>query len=306
MEKQITRFPHVAEKIFDFLDIRSLAKSREVCKLWKIFIESSKFFWVKFINEFLKPNKQSEEIRRQWKRVLFMANIRQIIGIAVQLQKSMCICLSDLRLSPRKLVPENYSPLPVLAILKDSVNIYKDLCKKISNDKINPLTNYFTTNHHETCLHTAVHFNNVELFRFIIENVKEKNPAVKVYNWEDSKQTPLHLAAKNGNLEICKIIIANVGDLSCLDEKFCGKTPFEVARERNHLDICFYFNEIRNQSSLDIGWIFQKNVGIYFLKESESTAVTTKAVTTTAVTTRPTETSSFWSKKSYLGADFGT
>ena len=284
MEKQITRFPHVAEKIFDFLDIRSLAKSREVCKLWKIFIESSKFFWVKFINEFLKPNKQSEEIRRQWKRVLFMANIRQIIGIAVQLQKSMCICLSDLRLSPRKLVPENYSPLPVLAILKDSVNIYKDLCKKISNDKINPLTNYFTTNH-ETCLHTAVHFNNVELFRFIIENVKEKNPAVKVYNWEDSKQTPLHLAAKKGNLEICKIIIANVGDLSCLDEKYCGKTPFEAARDRRHLHICFYFNEVRNQSTFDVGWRFYKNLGTYFPEESESRAIT-------ATTT---ETTSFWS-----------
>ena len=93
MEKQVTRFPHVAVKIFDFLDIGSLAKSREVCKLWKIFIQSSKFFWVKFINEFLKHSKQSEEIQRQWKRVLFMANIKQIIGIAVQVQSSFCSCL---------------------------------------------------------------------------------------------------------------------------------------------------------------------------------------------------------------------
>ena len=299
METQITRFPHVAVKIFDFLDIRSLAKSREVCKLWKIFIESSKFFWVKFINEFLKHSKQSEEIQRQWKRVLFMANIRQIIGIAVQLQTSMCTCLNDVRLSSGKLVPEDFSPLPVLARLKDSVNIYKDLCKKISKDKINPLTNYFFSN--VTCLHTAVLCNNVELFRFIIENVEEKNPAVKIYNHEDSEKTPLHLAAAKGNLEICKIIIANVGDLSCLDEKFCGETPFEAARERNHLDICFYFNEIRNQSSLDIGWIFRKNVGIYFPYESESTAVSTKAitakaVTTTTVTTKADETTSFWSK----------
>ena len=203
------------------------------------------------------------------------------------------------------MVPEDYSPLPVLARLKDSVNLYKDLCKTIPNDKINPMTKYFNIN--ETCLHAAAYYNNVDLFGFIIEKVKEKNPIVNIFTWSKGyEQTPLHLAAAEGNLEICKIIIANVGDLSCLDEKFCGKTPFEVARERNHLDICFYFNEIRNQSSLDIGWIFQKNVGIYFLKESESTAVTTKAVTTTAVTTRPTETSSLWSKKSYLGADFGT
>ena len=285
MEEQVTRFPHVAEQIFDFLDIGSLAKSREVCKLWKIFIQSSKFFWVKFINEFLKHSKQSEEIQRQWKRVLFMANIKQIIGIAVQLQSSFCSSLRGL------LVPEDYSPLPVLARLKDSVNLYKDLCKTIPNDKINPMTKYFNIN--ETCLHAAAYYNNVDLFGFIIEKVKEKNPIVNIFTWSKGyEQTPLHLAAAEGNLEICKIIIANVGDLSCLDEKYWGKTPFETARERNRLNICFYFNEVRNQSSLDdIGWIFHEKVGIYFQEKSESTAVSKKAVTTTT-----TATTSFWSK----------
>ena len=290
MEKQITRFPHVAVKIFDFLDIRSLAKSREVCKLWKIFIQRSKFFWVKFINEFLKHSKQSEEIQRQWKRVLFMANIKQIIGIAAQVQSSFCSSLRGL------LVPEDYSPLPVLARLKDSVNLYKDLCKTIPNDKINPMTKYFNIN--ETCLHAAAYYNNVDLFGFIIEKVKEKNPIVNIFTWSKGyEQTPLHLAAAEGNLEICKIIIANVGDLSCLDEKYWGKTPFETARERNRLNICFYFDEVRNQSSLDdIGWIFHKDVGKYFQEKSESTAVSTKAVTTTAVNTTATKTTSFWSK----------
>ena len=290
MEKQITRFPHVAVKIFDFLDIRSLAKSREVCKLWKIFIQRSKFFWVKFINDFLKHSKQSEEIQRQWKRVLFMANIKQIIGIAAQVQSSFCSSLRGL------LVPEDYSPLPVLARLKDSVNLYKDLCKTIPNDKINPMTKYFTIN--ETCLHAAAYYNNVDLFGFIIEKVKEKNPIVNIFTWSKGyEQTPLHLAAAEGNLEICKIIIANVGDLSCLDEKYWGKTPFETARERNRLNICFYFDEVRNQSSLDdIGWIFHKDVGKYFQEKSESTAVSTKAVTTTAVNTTATKTTSFWSK----------
>ena len=290
MEKQVTRFPHVAVKIFDFLDIGSLAKSREVCKLWKIFIQRSKFFWVKFINEFLKHSKQSEEIQRQWKRVLFMANIKQIISIAAQVQSSFCSSLRGL------LVPEDYSPLPVLARLKDSVNLYKDLCKTIPYDKINPTTKYFNIN--ETCLHAAAYYNNVDLFGFIIEKVKEKNPIVNIFTWSKGyEQTPLHLAAAEGNLEICKIIIANVGDLSCLDEKYWGKTPFETARERNRLNICFYFDEVRNQSSLDdIGWIFHKDVGKYFQEKSESTAVSTKAVTTTAVNTTATKTTSFWSK----------
>ena len=214
----------------------------------------------------------------QWKRVLFMANIKQIIGIAVQLQTSFCSCLSDFRLSPPRLVPEDFSHLPILARLKDSVNLYKDLCKKIPNDKINPMTKYPNVN--ETCLHVAAKFNNVDLFGFIIEKVKEKNLIVNLFTpqQKDYDHTPLHLAASAGNLEICKIIIANVGDLSCLDEKYCGKTPFEAARDRRHLHICFYFNEVRNQSTLDIGWIFHEYVGIYFQEKSESTAVSTKAV----------------------------
>ena len=148
------------------------------------------------------------------------------------------------------------------------------------------MTKYFNIN--ETCLHAAAYYNNVDLFGFIIEKVKEKNPIVNIFTWSKGyEQTPLHLAAEKGNLEICKIIIANVDDLSCLDEKYCGKTPFEAARDRRHLNICFYFNEVRNQSSLDdIGWIFHEKVGIYFQEKSESTEVTTTA----------TETTSFWSK----------
>ena len=149
------------------------------------------------------------------------------------------------------------------------------------------MTKYFNIN--ETCLHAAAYYNNVDLFGFIIEKVKEKNPSVNSFTppRKDYEETPLHLAAAEGNLEICKIIIANVGDLSCLDETYCGKTPFETARDRRHLNICFYFNEVRNQSSLDdIGWIFHEKVGIYFQEKSESTEVTTTA----------TETTSFWSK----------
>ena len=272
MEKQVTRFPHVAVKIFDFLDFRSLAKSRQVCNLWKRFIESSKFFWMKFIKGLLKQSKQSEENQRQWKRVMFMANIKQIIRIAVSLQHKMCTFLKE------RLIPEDFSPLHVLA-KTDSVNLYKDLCKTISNDKINPFENDILG---YSCLHLAARNNNVDLFSFIIENVKEKNPRAKDKKFDI---TPLHMAAGTGNLEICKIIIGNVFDLSCLDETYRGKTPFDSARSTNHLEICFYFNEVRNQSTFDVGWRFYKNIGTYFPEESESRAVT-------ATTTEKT---SFWS-----------
>ena len=83
------------------------------------------------------------------------------------------------------------------------------------------------------------------------------------------------MTASSGNIEICKIILAEVGDLSCLDEKCAGLTPSDFARESNHLDICFYFNEVRNQPTLDIGWTFNKNIELYFPEETESKTVLT-------------------------------
>ena len=279
MEEQVTRFPHVAVKIFDFLDFRSLAKSRQVCNLWKRFIESSKFFWVKFIKGLLKQSKQNEEMQRQWNRVMFMASIKQIIRIAVSLEYTMCI--------KEKFITEDFSPLHVLAET-DSVNLYKDLCKTIPNDKINPFDKNDVLG--DSCLHIAARKNNVDLFSFIIKNVKEKNPRAKHKEFDI---TPLHLAAFTGKLEICKIIIENVVDLSCLDEKYRGQTPFEYARSHNQLEICYYFNEVRNQSTFDIGWRFHKNIGTCFPEMSESRAIT--ATTTATSTATSTDTTSFWS-----------
>ena len=101
------------------------------------------------------------------------------------------------------------------------------------------------------------------------------------------------MAAYTGKLEICKIIIENVVDLSCLDEKYRGQTPFEYARSHNQLEICYYFNEVRNQSTFDIGWRFHKNIGTCFPEMSESRAIT--ATTTATSTATTTETTSFWS-----------
>ena len=279
MEKQVTRFPHVAVKIFDYLDIRSLAWSRGVCKLWKRFIESSKFSWLKFIKGILKQLKQTEETQVQWKRVLFMADIKQIIDIADTVQRSV------IRSYDIKQALEDFSPLLVLAKVDNSLNLCKDLCRTIPNDKINLITNQKNSVGY-TCLHIAAcSMNNVDIFSFLIEKAKDKNPKALGENY--ASVTPLHLAAWCGHLEICKIIIANVGDLSCLDDKWRDQTPSDAARANGYLDICFYFNEVRNQSTLDIGWKFRKNIGLYFPKESKST-------TTTITTSEPQHSSWFF------------
>ena len=85
MEEQIRRFPCIAEKIFGYLDVRSLVKCREVCKLWKIFIQNSKFSWVRMIKEIISKLEQPAHIHDQWNRLLLISNIKQVKLIAYHL-----------------------------------------------------------------------------------------------------------------------------------------------------------------------------------------------------------------------------
>ena len=50
MRDLILRFPHVAEQIFQQLDNENLAKSREVEKLWKKFIDERNYPWLRIVN----------------------------------------------------------------------------------------------------------------------------------------------------------------------------------------------------------------------------------------------------------------
>ena len=43
MEEAFLRFPHLSETIFDLLDNKSLAASKEVSKSWYFYLDSQKF-----------------------------------------------------------------------------------------------------------------------------------------------------------------------------------------------------------------------------------------------------------------------
>ena len=50
MEDFIFRFPHIAEKIFEQLDNKSLANCREVTKSWQNFIDGINLIWIRIVN----------------------------------------------------------------------------------------------------------------------------------------------------------------------------------------------------------------------------------------------------------------
>ena len=50
MEEFIFRFPHIAEKIFEQLDNKSLTNCREVTKSWQNFINEINLIWIRIVN----------------------------------------------------------------------------------------------------------------------------------------------------------------------------------------------------------------------------------------------------------------
>ena len=66
-------------------------------------------------------------------------------------------------------------------------------------------------------------FSYFEIFKFIIDNIVDKNP-------EDIwGNTPLHFAARQGHFKICKYILQNVVDKD--PENKYGETPFQCVSE---------------------------------------------------------------------------
>ena len=106
------------------------------------------------------------------------------------------------------------------------LNVFKVVGHNIN---INPGDAYGSTP-----LHYAAQENQLEICRFIIGKVDNKNPAANnngLTHFNDGK-TPLHLAAKYGCFEICKLIIANVSTKHPLNNN--GQTPRDLVDKYNH------------------------------------------------------------------------
>ena len=52
MEQVLLRFPHLGQNIFNALTNEDLAQSREICQMWKFFIDFEKFFAIRKIQTF--------------------------------------------------------------------------------------------------------------------------------------------------------------------------------------------------------------------------------------------------------------
>ena len=118
IEEQMKIYPFVTEQIFGYLDIRCLVKCREISKSWKLFIEKSRFSWVKMIKTIVQQLQPSVEIQSQWNRFLIIANNKMIRTVFRMLNWRGLEGMN-----------RDFSPLFLLSKMEDSLELYKDICK---------------------------------------------------------------------------------------------------------------------------------------------------------------------------------
>ena len=57
-----------------------------------------------------------------------------------------------------------------------------------------------------TPLHSSAYTGNLEVCRFIVENISDKNPG------DSHGCTPFHYAASKGKLDVCQLFLENLND----------------------------------------------------------------------------------------------
>jgi len=186
MDEVILRFPHLAEKIFDELNDKSLFKCAKVSDFWQSFIEEQKSTWIRKIQKY---QGDLTEFSEDWNKVLDKIPLR----VLKELTKAVhgYLATNSLRLMVwLQMTGNQWSPSHIAAY-NGCVELYQYVSEK-SGYKNHP-----SKENGLTPLHTAARKGHLEICKYIISNVRIKNPA------DNFGFTPLHDAAIKGHSEVC-------------------------------------------------------------------------------------------------------
>ena len=213
MDKIISRFPGLAEKIFDSLDDESLVNSRRVSRSWSEFTEDEMFFLGRIIKKLIGGY---EDFKETWKLVMKKADKEMMneLTLAVKyfLSKHPGNCLDE---------------YPVPHITGDENCVHR------------------STSESPAPHHVAAEAGQMSLCEFMMKITKDKNPGMK--GWVMKGWTPLHSAAGGGHLLICSMIMDEIQDKNPGNED--GYTPLHAAARGGHLET---FKMIMNKAGTDI------------------------------------------------------
>ena len=217
-----SRFPDVAESIFDKLNNDSLVNCKEVSTEWNSFLDDPKFLLMRKIVKILKSKNQLDLIPKIAKIITKISTdtFKELEMAVTEFYADESIAKLSSGYSSK--YGKGLTLIHILAgtgnteLLKTLLEKNEDLMCKDLNDHV-PLHYCAKNGHLEAC-------------QYIIgkmENIDDKNPK--------GITTPLHLAATEGHLAICLAILNQLEDTHPLN--IFGETPLHSAAKGGHLQI---------------------------------------------------------------------
>ena len=247
MNNLLKKMPNLGLKVFRELNNQSLLECQKVNKLWKTFIESQKFYWIRIIQtcDKYKQEVYSFSSKNFLNKILQKSNYLAVKQMAIEaqngnLEQSIAIFFTKAYFIPSK---KYFS--------KKKFDDLKEATSKDDSNGTTPIHYAAEFGHLTICLlmikkmkekcpktkmgctplHTAAYYGHLEVCRLMMEFSRDNNPKDS-----DLGRTPLHWAAKNGHLDVCRLIIDNIKDKN--PKTLNGVTPLHLAARYGHVSIC--------------------------------------------------------------------
>ena len=232
MEEVISRFPHIAEQIFEELDHYHFIQCKGIGQSWKNFMEGSKFSYIRLIKT------STDCYTKQMKKVIKETNLEDTILLASDVSKLYNELQKDKvgfqRLIRRKgrLVTKPSLTLFHMAAKRGSLSVCKLIIDSIKNK--HPKCGTIGLLHGQTPLHFAAEKGHLSICQLILEKDDDKSQPQVDY----IRNSPLHLAAKFGHLSVCELLIGSYENAYPNAANTFGCTPLHLAAGNGHLSVC--------------------------------------------------------------------
>ena len=194
MDNLCKRFPHLAGRIFDQVDDRSLGKCKEISGEVLEFLDNERFFWIRLMKKY---EGRLKDFPNLWKPVIDKTPVEKVkqITLAVSLffrgnhLYSNDVKYSRIRQWSLIFISANHGDLALIQFFVDKIK-FKNFGQ---TERIN-------------ALFLAASKGHLEIYDLLTSKLRDKNPGkTSLLNREGT--TPLHKAARNGHFEVCKFII---------------------------------------------------------------------------------------------------
>ena len=272
-EETFLRFPHIAEQVFEILDVQSLSKCQIVSKCWQSFIFETKPFFRQLENYTSIPRLM---IRKSLKNYQFQTIQKMAYCASICHEKAVkasipftqpppfepkgpilfYYILSEGKFSTTQFLLAKLMILnkmnqlsPSISLNKQERNIYQTSLAEIREDAINGTFGKTNTSFKHlvmiekgkmkiiwsgvTILYIAIAQNHLAIYKLVFEQIKDENI---LHKWG---RAVLQFATQLGYKEVCAFIIDEIQGIDLLVEKqLHGENLLQMAKRLGHKEIC--------------------------------------------------------------------